>query len=227
MKAVLFDFADTVATGRPCWEWPQIVACRERGLSVSPADVKAAIWRIWKDREGCAHVEASHDEVSYTAWIGAIETAILRDLGLTGDLAAAARRVMELQADPASYQVFPDVPEAIDQLRARGLRLGIVSNNGWWLPDLVAGLGLAEFFDTIITSARVGYRKPRPEIFAAALEAIGVPSGEALFVGDDYENDILGARAAGLGAALIDRFGRSGGNSTTLTDLRELVSRTD
>lgn len=227
MKAILFDFADTLATGHPCWELPQVVACREQGLTVSPTEVKAAIWRVWRDREGCAHREASRDEASYSVWIGAIEAAILRELGLADGVEAAARRVMELQADPASYRVFHDVAPALAQLRAQGVRLAIVSNNGWWLPDLVAGLGLAEFFDAVITSARVGYRKPRPEIFAFALEAVGVAPSDALFVGDDYENDVRGAQAAGLGAVRVNRHGGVDHDPAAISNLEDLASRTD
>lgn len=227
MKAILFDFADTLATGHPCWEWPQIVACREQGLTVSPSEVKAAIRRIWRDREGCAHPEASRDEASYTCWISAIEAAILRELGLADGIEAAVRRVIELQSDPASYVIFPEVPHALAHLQAKGLRLGIVSNNGWWLPDLVKQLGLAAFFDAVVTSARVGYRKPRSEIFVHALEAIGATTEEALFVGDDYENDVLGAQAAGLRAVHLDRRDDVDGDDDAISDLRELASRTD
>ncbi|MBI2939865.1 MAG: HAD-IIIA family hydrolase [Chloroflexi bacterium] len=220
MKAVLFDFADTLATGVPCWEWPQIAACREQGLAVSPEAVKAAIRRIWGPIEGCAHPEASGDEAGYARWIGAIEAAILRELGLGAGADVGARRVMALQADPTSYRLFPEVPAVLAALRGAGLRLAIVSNNHWRLPELVAGLGIGPWFDAIVSSARVGYRKPRPEIFVAALDRLGVAPDEAASVGDDRVNDVEGAERVGLAAILLDR--RRAANCQAIHDLREL-----
>ncbi|MGH2459467.1 MAG: HAD-IA family hydrolase [Chloroflexota bacterium] len=64
---------------------------------------------------------------------------------------------------------------------------------------------LADGFDLILTSARVGYRKPRPEIFRFALELAGVEPGRALYVGDDPVCDRDGARAVGMPCLLVDR----------------------
>jgi putative hydrolase of the HAD superfamily len=68
-----------------------------------------------------------------------------------------------------------------------------------------------------VTSATVGARKPDPEIFRAALEAAGCGAGEALHVGDSGEEDIAGARAAGIRAVLIDR--RGGGDVSSLAEI--------
>lgn len=203
---VFFDFAGTLVEGVPSWEHPQVVACAECGLTVTPAQVKAAIWKVWEPLEGCAHVDASRDEATYAGWIGAIERQILAGLGVSESaLDQAARRVMELQIAPSSYRVYPDARPALEELRRRGLRLGIISNFAWRLPDLVAGLGLADRFELILTSARAGYRKPRPEIFEQALVRAGVAPDRALYVGDDPECDEAGARAVGIRSLLIDR----------------------
>lgn len=203
---VFFDFAGTLVEGVPCWEHPQIVACAECGVTVTPAQVKAAIWKVWGPLEGCAHVEASRDEVTYSRWIGGIERQILAGLGLSESaLDRAAQRVMELQIAPGSYRVYPDAWPALEALRRRGLRLGIVSNFAWRLSDLVDGLGVAGHFELILTSARVGYRKPRPEIFEHALAMAGVTPDRALYVGDDPACDEAGARAVGMHSLLIDR----------------------
>jgi putative hydrolase of the HAD superfamily len=207
---VFFDFAGTLVEGVPNWEHPQIVVCAECGLTVTPARVKEAIWKVWGPLEGCEHVEASATEDAYARWIGAIERQILAGLGLQESvLDRAARRVMELQVAPNSYRVYPDVLPTLESLRRRGLRLGIVSNFAWRLPELVAGLGLADRFDLILTSARVGYRKPRPEIFEHALATAGVAADKALYVGDDPECDEAGARAVGIRSLLIDRRRRA------------------
>ena len=176
------------------------------GLTVTSAEVKSAIWKVWGPLEGCAHVEASKSMESYRSWIGKIEREILIGLGIDGPwLDGVIRRVMELQVDPASYRAYRDTRPALRSLSQRGLRLGIISNFAWELPELVAGLGLAEYFDLILTSARLGYRKPRPEIFRRALSQAGVDPGRALYVGDDPWCDRDGASAAGMPSLLIDR----------------------
>jgi HAD superfamily hydrolase (TIGR01509 family) len=66
-------------------------------------------------------------------------------------------------------------------------------------------LGLQPYLNFKVTSAEVGYDKPRPEIFLAALEKATVKPEEALYVGDQYQIDIVGARGVGIKALLIDR----------------------
>lgn len=225
IRYVFFDFAGTLVEGIPCWEHPQIVACREAGREVTPAQVKAAIWAVWGPIEGCAHPEASRSEDAYQQWIGAIEREILRGLDVPPDrLERAAHRVMELQLDPRCYRVYPDVWPTLQALRQRGYHLGIISNFAWRLADLVKDLGLADAFDLILTSAQVGYRKPRQEIFARALQLAGVEPTAALYVGDDPVCDLAGAQAAGIPGLLIDRRRRTVAQQPCIRALTTLVS---
>jgi putative hydrolase of the HAD superfamily len=89
----------------------------------------------------------------------------------------------------------------LESLRERGLKLGLVSN-AFDPPDLLhrdlAQFGLAERLDVALFSSEVGRRKPDPEIFQRALDALGVAPPEALFVGDTLASDIAGAAALGL-----------------------------
>jgi len=199
------------------------VACAESGVHVTPAQVQAAIWHVWGPLEGCAHVDASTSKESYHAWIGAIERQILAGLGVPGPLLdQAARRVMALQVAPASYRVYSDVLPALQSLTRRGVGRGIVSNFAWGLPGLVAALGLAEWFDPVLTSARVGYRKPRPEIFLRAIAVAGVEADATLHVGDDPVCDRAGAAAAGIPAMLIDRGRRASAKQQRIRSLLAL-----
>jgi HAD superfamily hydrolase (TIGR01509 family) len=220
---VFFDFSGTLVDGVPNWEHPQIVACRECGIEVAPEQVKAAIWKVWGPIEGCAHVAESADEASYAQWIGAIERRILEGLDIPDErLEQASRRVISLQVAPECYRVYPDVEPALQALRRRGLRLGLVSNHAWRLPELVAALGLGEFFDPIVTSARAGYRKPRPEIFRLALDAAGADPRATLFVGDDPDCDVRGAADAGLRSIWLDRKRPSSVEEGRIQSLGEL-----
>jgi putative hydrolase of the HAD superfamily len=94
--------------------------------------------------------------------------------------------------------------ESLARLRSAGLRLGVVSNSDGRVAQALDAAGLRHYFDVVIDSALVGLEKPDPRIFRAALEALAVAPEEALFVGDLYEIDVLGAQAAGIRAILFD-----------------------
>jgi putative hydrolase of the HAD superfamily len=93
--------------------------------------------------------------------------------------------------------------ESLSRLRDAGLRLGIVSNSDGRVEQALAEAGLREYFDVVIDSSLAGIEKPDPAIFRAALDALGVDPDEALYVGDLYEVDVVGARAAGIEAVLL------------------------
>jgi HAD superfamily hydrolase (TIGR01509 family) len=100
--------------------------------------------------------------------------------------------------------VRPGVPEALARLRAAGLRLAVVSNANGTVVSLMQDVGLLSYFDTILDSFVEGVEKPSPEIFRRALSRVDARPERALHVGDLYQVDVLGARSAGVAAALID-----------------------
>ncbi len=106
-----------------------------------------------------------------------------------------------------AWRVFPDVPGALAALRGRGLGLAVVSNFDGRLSGILAGLELTALIDVVVYSTRVGAAKPDPAIFRHALARLGVAPAEALHAGDGVVADVEGARAAGLGAVLVDRGG--------------------
>src|SRR4029077_14737738 len=103
------------------------------------------------------------------------------------------------------FRLYPEVPATLALLRARGLRLVVVSNWDVSLAPTLRGLGLGGVLDAVVTSAQVGAAKPAPEVFHAALDRLGICAGEALHVGDDPHLDVAGARAAGVLPVLLRR----------------------
>jgi putative hydrolase of the HAD superfamily len=97
--------------------------------------------------------------------------------------------------------------DALARLRAAGLRLGIVSNSDGRVDQALTAAGLREYFEVVIDSSVFGTEKPDPAIFRAALEALDVAPEEALYVGDLYDIDVVGARAAGMDAVLLTSGG--------------------
>jgi FMN phosphatase YigB (HAD superfamily) len=88
-------------------------------------------------------------------------------------------------------------------------RLAVVSNFDYTPTalSLLRAAGVADFFDTIVVSDAIGWRKPRPEIFEAALSALGVTAAESLFVGDRADIDVVGAQRLGMPVAWVNRDG--------------------
>jgi putative hydrolase of the HAD superfamily len=150
------------------------------------------------------HHERGRDAESLAALRRECAAVIADELG--GD-APGPDRLAELLVDSLRFELMPDALPALDALAARGARLGVVSNWDCGLPDVLAGLGVADRFGAIATSATAGAAKPAPAIFLEALRRLGVRPAEALHCGDSPAHDCAGARAAGIGAVLIDRRG--------------------
>jgi putative hydrolase of the HAD superfamily len=130
---------------------------------------------------------------------------MLRELGIEDLGHQLIDTILAAQYAPESWELYPDVMPAIRELRALGMRLGIVSDWGSNLLPIVGDLGLEAELDFVIASGAVGLSKPDPAFFRLAASRVGVPPGEALMVGDSYRADIQGAESAGMSGILIRR----------------------
>jgi putative hydrolase of the HAD superfamily len=151
----------------------------------------------------------------------------MRSLGIDG---ADAEPVLEAlrrhnEEDCLWRVVEPDTVDVLDGLRRHGLRLGVVSNSDGRIEGDIERRGLRSHFETVVDSAVVGVEKPDPAIFHIALGRMSASPEEALFVGDVFAIDVLGARAAGLDAILLDPLGGYPGNvdCRRIRSLRELL----
>lgn len=126
-------------------------------------------------------------------------------------------------ANQHAWKVFDDVVPVLREARLRGLTLGVVSNWDHTLTRVLEIVGLAKYFQFVLSSGEIGCEKPGKRIFKAAIKAVGVTPNEALHIGDDYEADILGASPLGITPMLIDRQNSyPNAECIRLTDLREL-----
>lgn len=121
------------------------------------------------------------------------------------------------------FDAFPDAVPALRELREGGLSLVAVSNWDCSLPAVLERCGLGELLDGAVSSAVAGARKPDPAIFEPALELARCTPEQAIHVGDTAEEDVVGARAAGIRPLLIDRNG-NGGDISSLEEIREHLS---
>jgi putative hydrolase of the HAD superfamily len=100
--------------------------------------------------------------------------------------------------------VEPEADAALRLAREGGLRAAVISNSNGTIAAILDDLGLTAHLEFVIDSSKVGVEKPDPRIFRLALERAGVAADAAVYVGDLYSIDVVGARAAGMRAILMD-----------------------
>ncbi len=136
---------------------------------------------------------------------------VLEGAGVRGPqeaIAAAWGDITDYHQRSNLWEVVPaDVFPTLDRLRAAGLTLAVVSNANGTLRASMERLGLAARVDVILDSFEEGVEKPDPRLFELALERSGGRKETTVHVGDLYHVDVVGARAAGIEAVLLDAAG--------------------
>jgi putative hydrolase of the HAD superfamily len=132
---------------------------------------------------------------------------MLRELGVDDPELRLVDAVIAAYNQTDNWRPFPDVAPSLDALRRPGRTVGVVSDWSTHLPTLLDALDLRRRLDFVLVSALAGTAKPSARLYHQALDTAGVAPHEALMVGDSYAADVLGARAAGMDAVLLDRQG--------------------
>jgi HAD superfamily hydrolase (TIGR01509 family) len=223
IKAVFFDFFNTLAYFDPPREDTYAGIAVQLGVEVTPDMVAAALpeadayWRAENFKQPVRQREQD-DKVSIYREYG---SRILVGTGATPDQA------LQMLATAFSkgwiFKSFPDAVPALKLVKARNLTTGLISNVGQEIDSYCQELGFEPFLDYKVTSFEVGYDKPRPEIFQLALDKAGVKATEAIFIGDVYEQDIVGARVVGMKPLLISRNGVTAYDCTVISDLSQVL----
>ena len=203
LRAVLFDVDFTIARPGPELgpEGYRRLGARF-GLELDPSRYGDA---REKAVEGIRrHPELEHDE---EIWVAFTER-IIRGMGGDADSAYECAVEMTRAWEHAEhFELFDDALPVLDELRGQGLKLGLVSNTGRNLDEFVSHHRLE--VDAALGSGAFGRTKPHPTIFRAVLERLEVEPSGAAMVGDSPEDDVEGARAAGIERAfLLDREDR-------------------
>jgi putative hydrolase of the HAD superfamily len=158
-------------------------------------------------------------ELDFTAMREARMAAYLELAGLPAPaetVRTAEQRRMDLL--DASYALFDDVIDCLDQLRADGFLLGLITNNDAdHQRRKLAHVGLADRFDAVLISGECGVAKPERAIFDLARTRLGVSADETVHVGDNLVTDVRGALDAGFAAVWLDR--RAGGREPAVEAL--------
>ena len=217
LNAVLFDVDFTIARPGPELGPEGYRRLGERfGLRLDPERYGEA---REKAVEGIRrHPELEHDE---EIWVAFTER-IIRGMGGEADSAYDCALAMTRAWEHAEhFELYEDAPPVLEELRRHGLKIGLVSNTGRDLDAFVAHHRLD--VDAAIGSGAFGRTKPHPTIFRAVLERLEVEPAAAAMVGDSVEDDVEGARAAGIERAfLLDREHRHADVEARLPDLFSL-----
>jgi putative hydrolase of the HAD superfamily len=170
-----------------------------------------------------AHLQDGRDEASLRA-LRRRCAAVLRDALPSALAGVEIEALTEALLSSLQFSAFADAPTALAAARDRGQRVVVVSNWDVSLVAVLARVGLEPLLDDVVTSAGVGARKPAAAIFEAALARAGCIAEQAVHVGDSVEEDIAGARAAGVQAVLLRRDGGPGpAGVRTIASLAELA----
>ena len=226
-KVVFFDIGGTLMHDDP--PVPEVFTrvARRRGHDITVRDVEPCMTQVDEYyqqeylRDGdfwCVHERAVQIWLDMYAMMA--DYCAIVDVGLP-------QAVYDEYLLPGNWSLFPDAPACLKGLKRRGFRLGVISNWDATLEHLLREMGYLPYFDEVVASAAVGYRKPNPAIFEIALERMGVEASEAVHVGDLPEADGEGAASAGIRPIIIDRKGVQADCAfervTMLTDLVSML----
>lgn len=221
IRAVSFDAVGTLITPvEPVGATYARVAARF-GIGLDPREAEAGFRHGFAAAPPLAFPGLAPAELgdAERAWWRALVATAFGDAARHAAFAECFDALFAHYAGQAAWRVYDDVRPALEGLRHRRLRLGVVSNFDGRLPGILTGLGLLPLFDAVVCSSRAGAAKPDARVFAAAAGALGVPLAALHHVGDDDRADVGGASAAGARATHLDRTGRAPGAIRDLTGL--------
>ncbi len=134
-------------------------------------------------------------------------TIVLNETGTAVDTRTALAIMARMRQVNWEFKLFDDSLEILKILKSRRLETGLISNVGKEMEDTYQKLGIQPYLNFTVTSFEVGCDKPDPKIFRIAIDKSKVKPEEILYVGDQYDQDVLGARNVNIKAILIDRRG--------------------
>jgi putative hydrolase of the HAD superfamily len=199
IRAVFFDVDFTLIYPGPMFRGEGYRAfCARYGMEADPAKFDAAVASAAPLLDGPPEYD---DEVfvQYTRHI-------IEKMGGEGlRIDECAREIYVEWAACHHFELYDDVAAALGDLKAAGIRVGLISNSHCCLASFQSHFALQGLVSAAISSSEHGFLKPHASIFAAALQLVNVPAGNALMVGDSVRQDVEGALAAGMRAVLLHR----------------------
>jgi len=233
IECVFFDAGNTLIYPRRRVGEAYAGALRARGVEVDADEVElefARTWRRLRAQRGSCRPPYGATAAEARRWWREVVVQTFERFGPPHDTEGAFEELWAYFASPAAWRLYTDALATIERLKARGLSVGLISNWDARLVPVLRELGVWERLDAAAISFQVGAEKPDERIFAHALAQCRVAPWRALHVGDSYEEDVLGARAAGLHALWLRRDGTSSrgrADAPAIRTLDEVLARLD
>lgn len=219
LKAVIFDLGLTLIRTESFPEIYMRILARF-GVIASLDDIVTAQEATEREADTSTYDESRRKEF-WTAY----NASLLKKLGVSENVVFLAEKIDELWWDCSHVQLYSDVEPTLSHLKARGLKLGLVSNGFTKdLDHILDEMGLKKWFDTIVCIESCNCAKPNKEIFLYALDKLGLEPNEAVFVGDSVKQDYEGAFNVGIRPFLVDRAGKHPRHFNKITSLTELLT---
>ena len=210
IKAIFFDWFNTLATFEPPREELYSQAFQEFGIELPLKDVLrgtliADQYYFAENAKSPVRERSPQEQAEVFSYY---PKAILAEAGVNApsELPLKIIRKLMQRFKDINIVLFDDVLSTLETLKGKKLSLGLLTNAEKTVVSICDKLGLNAYLDFVVTSEDVGVEKPKPAIFLAALERAGVKSSEAIHVGDQYNMDVVGARGVGINPVLIDRY---------------------
>jgi putative hydrolase of the HAD superfamily len=229
LKVIFFDAVGTLIEISGCVGEIYGRVAREFGFKAEPRILQLNFERSFRRQPPLAFPagtpEAALAELERGWWRNLVE-AVFTDLGSFPRFDQFFDEIFERFRGREFWRVYDDVAPALTELKRRGFSLGVISNFDTRLYDVLRACSLDHFFDSVHVSTRVGAAKPDSAIFQAALNYHAVEARKAWHVGDNLREDVEGAIAAGINAALLDRDDRFAENAPAprITSLDQLFT---
>ena len=210
-RVIFFDAAGTLFHVRGSVGEAYLSLARKYGVTASPQAIQQAFTRAFADAP--PPLFAVNDPQAIKScerlwWFDLVHNVFYR-VGMFEGFDDYFEEVFEHFARADAWDLYPDTLSTLTILEERGVELGIVSNFDSRLYEILLGLEIDRFFESVTISSFAGAVKPSSQIFNRALHKHGVRPESAMHVGDSLREDAEGATAAGLRGVLLDRDGSS------------------
>jgi putative hydrolase of the HAD superfamily len=215
ITSITFDAGNTLLYCDPSPAEIYAVELTRHGRAVTPEEVEpvfAGAWAELQERTPLGIDRYGSQPGGEKQWWGAFLREVLARLDHDAEWEPLLEDLYAAFSRPEVWKVYPETLVTLETARDRGLRLAVISNWDRRLPEILDGLDLTRFFETVAVSAIEGVEKPAAEIFHRTLEKLGNRPENALHIGDSPLEDYEGSQAVGMSSLLIDRPGSFVGN---------------
>lgn len=197
------------------------------GFTISPQSISQGLYLADKDfyEENARIPIRQRNPEEQTRAYSHYQEIVLREAGVTAtkDLVRALMTRMRQLNAGMKFVLYDDVLATLKTLKEKNLTIGLLTNLQREIDSMCRELGIASYIDFTVTSGEVGADKPQAPIFLKALELAKVKPAEAIHIGDQYQNDCIGARGVGINPVLLDRASLQ----TAISDCPRIASLTE